>query len=242
MTTLGGHGAPGKSILAVMLGEAVSQGKPFVGLPVKTPVPVLGLFTEDSKSKLHRRFYAAQYFSDNADSATDELLYDYRLWSRNYGGNTLVDIGESGECYRGPFFEQLIAELKSMGPAPKLLILDTFLDLLIAPQDAKKATTKFIKEELNDICRDYNCTVLLVGDLSTSVAWTRAAHNCLILRHMKPFRDYRVLTCAKSGDDRPETQINLKWENRTFKVVNPAEVYDEEVEAKKKFYLMRLNS
>ena len=237
VTTLCGDGAPGKSLLAVMLGEAISQGKPFVGLPVTTPMPVLGLFTEDSEDELHRRLYSAQYFSDNADSATDEQLYDYRLWSRNYGGNTLVEIGENGECRHGPFFGQLIAELNNMGPAPKLLILDTLLDLLVAPQDARKAISKFIKVVLGDICRDHNCTVLLVGDLSsfelsTSITWTRDAQNCFILRHMKPFRDYRVLICAKSGDDQPGTQINLKLEDNTFKVVNPAEIYDEE-EAKK---------
>lgn len=243
VTSLYGHGGLGKSLLAVQIGHSISHGVPFLGLPITTPMSVLGIFAEDSDDELHRRLHDIKRHPDTAFTE-EKAHFDYLLWSRAQLDSTLASIEAGGVCRRCPFYERLVKEIEKMPPGPKFLILDTLADLFAGQENDREAANKFVKVVLGSFIRVHNCTVLLLAHpslsgmarkdgLSGSTAWNNAVRNRLVLSPHKSYEDYRLLTRAKSNYARSGEALNLMWENGTFKVVNMADVVDETEETNK---------
>lgn len=233
ITSLYGGGGNGKSLLALQLANAVSTGNDFLGLPVATQLPVLAVFCEDQQDEVHRRLHDVLA----AQSPTEQLFpkppTKFLLWPRAGLTNDLARLSDHGnDVVPGPFRATLEAELKTMPPGPKLVILDTLSDIYLGDENTRALVNKFVKTILGSLVKEFELTLLLVahpskttavGGYSGSTAWENAVRNRLGFFPHEHLEDIMVLKRMKSNYAKRGEEICMEWQNGAFRRVSTAD-------------------
>lgn len=236
-SSLYGDGGLGKSLLGLQLMRSITTGAPFLGVPVETTMPALGVFAEDSDEELHRRKHAV----DNSPAYQfAEQKHDCRLWSMARQNATLASVKPDGSISRSAFASRLKQELDSMGPGPKFLILDTLADIFAGSENDRTSSNRFIKVVIGEIAHKHNCTPLILAhpslsgiasksQSSGSTAWNNAVRNRLTLspHENENLSDYRVLCRIKANYAKKGAQKVILWQEGAFVHVDEADIVDE---------------
>lgn len=226
VTMLGGDGGLGKSTLAIQLMVAGALQKPWLGFRVEQCASI-GLFCEDDRDELHRRFAAAldhygANFADVADAIRpmcrvdqENLLLEFRdSWSA----------GETTALYT-----RLRQAVNDAGA--KLLVLDSLHDLFSGNENSRAHARQFIGA-LRSIAIEMDGAVILTAHPSLSgrntgtgeagsTAWNNAVRSRLYLT--APQRgdgeadgDYRELKTMKSNYSAAGGIVRLRWRDGVF--------------------------
>jgi hypothetical protein len=212
-------GGLGKTTIAVQIGVHVAVERALYGLAVAGG-PVLGIFCEDEAEELHRRVIAAC-----AAEALDLADVTRFVAMCRDGEDNVLCTFENERMVPTPFYRQLDATVARF--RPRLLILDTLLDVfagdLLNPVHARQ----FVRQALGGLCARHGCAVLLIAHPSMSgmssgdgsgfsTAWHNAVRSRLYLRRPKTAdpdaaQDRRVLEVRKSNYGPSGVAVPLVW-------------------------------
>lgn len=229
VTGLYGDGGVGKSLLAMMLMTAISEGLPFLGLNTFQK-KCFGFFCEDTSEELHRR--------------QDDINNHYGLefgqlnnmaWSSRVGLDNVLMSFSGGIGKATPAFEALkenIQDTKS-----QFIIIDTAADTFGGNENARSEVRQYINM-IGGLAQDIDGTVILCAHPSRSgladetgsggsTAWNNTLRSRLYLRRPKSFNEenpeentLRELQKMKSNYSSVGDKLTLKWSNGAFDLSN----------------------
>lgn len=226
VTLLNGDGGTGKSLLALQLATATTQGGYWAGKQAKTG-RVVYFSAEDDVDELHRRL---------ADIAA----------SLNIGINDLADltivpmagkdallaspVGKGNVLKTTPLFDGLDRLLQSVKPV--LYVLHTLADVFGGEENQRAQARQFIGS-LRGLCIRHNTTGLVLAHPSLSgiasgsgssgsTAWNNSVRSRLYLERAKADageeadNDIRVLRTVKANYGPIGSEIRLRWNAGVF--------------------------
>ncbi len=221
VTLLTGDGGLGKSTLLVQLMTSTSLGLPWLGLPIHK-VPALGLFAEDDKDELHRRFAAA---AAHLGVKLGEMPNIHPM-DRVGADNALMvfDYAERGTVT--PLYHALREEACDRGV--RLVGLDSSHDLFFGNENSRPQVRQFVGA-LRRLALDINGAVVLASHPSVyglnsgsgtsgSTAWHNAVRSRLYLEREAGDADddARILKSKKSNYGPSVSDIRLRWVRGVF--------------------------
>jgi hypothetical protein len=228
-TLFTGDGGTGKSLSAMQLAAAVATGTAWLGLPVTRRMPAAMVLCEDSADEIAIRCH------DLAGGLEALAAADVRFMSR--AGEDAVLVRErEGRTEKGPFYDYLVAELTSLGPDEKLLILDTAADIYAGDESSRTGVNTFVKHWLVGLASRANATLVLIAHppkvagstYSGSTAWNTAFRNRLFLSWFdKDKRDNRrLLSREKANYSVAGASLVLEYRDGTFRALDRILVED----------------
>lgn len=225
VTTLGGDGATGKSLLGLQLGAAVATGKPWIGFHTAKG-RVLFISAEDETAELHRRLARIE---PRLDLLSDLIIADLA------GKDAVLAAPEGREGLLKPTALFTALQRVIARDQPDLLILDTLADLFGGDEIKKVQARQFIGM-LRGLALQHDMAVVMLSHPSQSgmnsgtgtsgnTAWNNSVRSRLYLerrlrtegkRVVEDDRDLRVLSTKKSNRSPTGGQIVLRWKDGKF--------------------------
>jgi hypothetical protein len=233
LTSLYGKPGGGKSLIALQLSHAIATGTPWLGLATQK-MPVLIVSCEDCADEMHRRVDCikadpAYVFSD------DPASIQWYGWPR-VGRDNIIARTHENKIVKGPFADELEAQIKQMPPGPKVIMLDTLADVYAGNESDRSMVNAFLKSCLGRLRTEYDATILVIGhpakssesEYSGSTAWDGGVRSRWILsRHENDnLSDHRVLVRAKSNYGQVGERIVLQWIDGVFQAVKEESIQD----------------
>jgi RecA-family ATPase len=226
VTLLNGDGGAGKSLLALQLAVATTQGGYWAGRQVK-PGRAVYLSAEDDVDELHRRL------ADIAASADVTLAKLSGLTIAPLAGKDALlatPDGKGNVLKATKLFAALDASLRSTAPA--LYVIDTLADVFGGEENQRAQARQFVGL-LRGLCIRHNTTALLLAHPSLSgmasgsgssgsTAWNNSVRSRLYLERLKSEdgdeadSDLRVLRTVKANYGPLGNEVRLRWRAGTF--------------------------
>lgn len=233
VTTLGGDGGTGKSLLALQLAVATTAGTKWCGLPV-TPGAVLYLSAEDDEDELHRRLDDIAL----AESVSLDRLKQLRIVPLAGEDAMLAAPDPRSNILRATPLFNAVQELIETH-APSLLILDTLADLFGGSEIERAQARQFIGL-LRGWAIKHDLAVLLLAHPSLegmrsgtgssgSTAWNNSVRSRLYLDRVKGDDGFeadpnqRLLRTVKANYGPIGSEIRLRWQDGVFVPVGQPE-------------------
>jgi hypothetical protein len=205
VNALDGPGGSHKSRFAMQIGLVAAAGAMMLGEQATKCTPV-HLSSEDDMEELTRR---SQDISRRLALTPDREMV---FWDRTGEDSTIVEASEGGVIKLPPFYDELRADLLTIG-GHKLLILDSLPDYVRYHGKAKLdegAVNAVIKGPLTRLCQECDTTILTIrhpsqsgqerGDQSGwSVAHTNSIRSRLSLVRVERGKDTFTLTREKTN-------------------------------------------
>jgi RecA-family ATPase len=225
VSLLGGDGAVGKTLLALMLSVAVVRKIDWLGAPVVKQGRVIFFTAEEDKDELHRRLDAiiaheGIRFSD---------LNDLHLYCCPGEDGTLGRATRSSPVLKKtPLFDQLYLSATTIKPA--LIVIETAADVFGGNEIDRSHVRQFIAL-LRRLARDSGAAVLLLahpsvagkasGDgTSGSTGWNNSVRSRMYFEIMKKEDtredDIRELKVMKANYARKGEVVRVRWERGVF--------------------------
>lgn len=246
VTSLGGDGGTGKSLLALHLAVAKATGGEWMGHMLERG-RVLYLSAEDEIDELHRRM--------NSMCADLSLLVDLDIVPLAGKDAVLAaPDGKDGGLLRATkLFGDLRATLSTFRPA--LLVLDTLADLF-GGDEIKKIHARAFIGMLRGLALDFELTVLLLfhpsiagmtsgSGTSGNVAWGNSVRSRLSLERQKDAQgkeidsNFRMLEVKKANRASAGQMIPLRYAGGKFvREGGPAVASDAIAEAERLFMFL----
>lgn len=228
-TLFTGDGGTGKSMVAIAMGLAISLGEPWEGIRT-TQQPVIYISCEDDEDEIDRRVYAHRtYPGREAMGCFDRPFY---VQSRT-GKNSLLCVSKDGHVMKGPFYAELDIILGRI-PGPKVLILDTLVDMFGGNENARPEVNTFVKSVVGSLTVKHNATGILLAHppkntgatYSGSTAWNGAVRNRIFLKNHDPKRKtkYRVLSNEKANYGASGGEMVMKYDHGIYVAVDQVEM------------------
>ena len=226
VTSLGGDGGNGKSLLALQLAVAKATGSTWLGRGSGKSERVIFLTAEDELEELSRRLRAIDtYRAEGEPSAYSENL---RLISLDGEDAVLASAGrKDGLLSTTSVYKRLWAALEDF--PPNLLVLDTLADLFGGDEINRVHARQFIGF-LRKIIKQFNCTILLLYHPSVNgmanrtgsagnTAWNNSVRSRLYLdrvfsddkRQNEIDRDLRILTTKKANRAQAGGETKIRY-------------------------------
>ncbi|MES1936628.1 ATPase-like protein [Salinisphaera hydrothermalis C27AD] len=164
---LAAGGGTGKSMLTIQLAVAVATGRPFLGIPVGEPGPVLMVAAEDDAEEMRRRLWrvVTQLREDGDLTPEDEreARHNLKVLPRVAENNRLTYVADG--AVRGTGRAQAIAVTVNQLSEPKLVVLDPVSRFRGGEENNNEHATRFI-EEAEKLREATGATVLMVHHVS----------------------------------------------------------------------------
>jgi AAA domain len=218
VTSLYGCGGIGKSLLAQLLGTAVSLGRHWLGIETEK-CRVLALFCEDDSAELWRRQERINETLAVGMGELGDFLPDARTGAENvlaHGQGVL----QTTELF--DHLAQAIAELR-----PGLVILDNIAQMFAGNENDRAHVTQFVNR-LARLARDGDCAVVLLGHVakaegsaySGSTAWDAAVRSRLLLSYEGDGDDRRLWLRQPKSNYSENGALELEWRDGMLHAVN----------------------
>lgn len=229
VTLLNGDGGTGKSLLALQLAAATTQGGFWAGYAVKQG-PALYLSAEDDEDELHRRL------ADIAQAANVALADLGDLSVKALAGKDAILATPQGKSNVLKWTAQLVElERNIRAIKPAIYIIDTLADVFGGEENNRAQARQFISF-LRGLCINYSTTALVLAHPSLagmasgsgssgSTAWSNSVRSRLYLDRVKSSDgeegdpDTRALKTMKSNYGPVGGEIRLRWQAGAFKPV-----------------------
>lgn len=244
-TLLYADGGIGKTTLSENMAVSIAAGLPFLGFKTKK-APVLLVLAEDDYGETKRRLLAIC-------AARSIRLSDLpiHIWARPGRDSVIANVGDDGSYQDLPFAASLRAELAKHRGC--FLVLDSLSDIAIFDEIKRLAVNALCKRLLGGLCRDFGCTILVLGHpsksamedgrlYSGSTAFNNAVRQRLTLEK-PPTHDpectTRIFKVAKSNYA-PTLELPLILEDSVFHLASAAtQVRRTEDERRQLFLLVK---
>ena len=231
VTSLGGDGGVGKSIVALQLAVAAAAGCEWIGtLPEQGSVVFVS--AEDDIDELHRRLdgIAAKLgvaLTNLADLHIIPLAGRDAIMGATEGKTGIV---KATAVWRG--LVEIIEQIR-----PRLVILDVLADVFAGNENARPEARQFIGL-LRGLAIDHALAVVLLAHpsltgmntgsgTSGSTAWSNSVRSRLYLETIKGDdgkeidANLRILRVKKANYGRVGLELRLRWENLCFSLDMP---------------------
>lgn len=225
-TTFFGNGGDGKTLCAMQMGVAVERGEPIFGFETKQ-AKVLGIFAEDPKEELDRRF------RDTCRNAgirqADVIGFEYQ--SRFGRESLLGTFAPTGEFV--PSRLLIAIRERAVTTGARLVILDNIMHLYPGNVNDPGEVTRFLAA-LNRLALDINGAVLLIGHTSKTegstfmgtMAWSNASRSRLFIGRPGDLSDgdsvadidpdARIFARLKANYAPISAPIAIRWHKGSF--------------------------
>jgi len=214
------RGGMGKTLLALMLLQAVALGRTWLGLPTKRG-KVLGFFCEESENDLRMRLRIIVARENAMDLPTfgGQLLMQGRLGL----DNVLVSFNNERKLLVSSFYRRMVATIKA--ERPSVVVLDNVAQLFGGQENDRAQVTQFVNR-LARVAREEDCAIILLGHtakagdsgFSGSTAWENVSRVRLLLERDSDDDGASVLSIQKSNIG-PRTKLQLQYQEGAFTVV-----------------------
>lgn len=223
VTILSGDGGTGKSLLSLQLCVAGTTGGYWCGELVYAANTIY-LGAEDDQDEMHRRLADIV----KAESQSFGSLHGMRIVPLFGESAILAAPDRAGHMIETPLMAALREFLGEF--QPDLVVLDTSANLFGGNENDKSQVMAFCSM-LAGICRDFNCTILLLSHPSNeglksgsgksgNVQWNNGVRSRLYLTRPDSDTDLRKLEVMKSNYGTKGVEFDLRYEAGRFKVVN----------------------
>jgi hypothetical protein len=225
VTLLSGHGAAGKSLLALQLCAAHVTSKPWIGHAVR-PGPVMFVDAEDGVGVVHKRLadILRHYGSD-----FDQLV-DLHLISLLGQDAVLAEANRSGKIEPTPLYRELLTRAGDIKPV--LIVLASSADMFAGNEIDRTQVRQFISL-LGRVAIVADGSVMLISHPSVAgmqndsgfsgcTAWHNSVRSRLYLkgvdrkRDEEPTSDRRVLEFRKNQYGPVADEIVLQFQDGLF--------------------------
>jgi len=232
VTTLGGDGATGKSLLAMQLAIAVERNTKWIGHDIAKPGPVLYFSAEDDENETHIRLKEITHSERIPLDEVNEL--HIALMAGEDALLAVEDTAQAAVLKKTPLFERLRQWASHI--KPKLIILDNLADIFGGNENAKAPARQFIGM-LRGLAIEFDCAIVMLSHPSLTgmasgsgssgnVAWNNSVRSRLYLTRDKeadgselnPNR--RMLTNVKVNYGQQGNQFELEWSQGRFVAVD----------------------
>ncbi|HEY5127439.1 MAG TPA: AAA family ATPase, partial [Bradyrhizobium sp.] len=219
VSSLGGDGGSGKTMLALQLATAMARGaQDWLGAVVN-PGPVVFLSGEEPEDEIRRRvarIAARQGFDCDA-------LADLHFWfPSDFAGCTFATPGPGGVMQATPLFRSVEAAIAERRPA--LVVLDNVAAVFAGNQNDRVMVRTFVNL-FRGMARATGCGVLLLDHPSLSgmqngtgrggnMDWRNSVRAALHLKAAEgddKARGIRILECVKNNYAPLSAPLNLEW-------------------------------
>jgi RecA-family ATPase len=216
ITTLGGDGGVGKSLLALQLAVAIATGAPWIGLGV-TRGRAVYLSGEDGVDEVHRRLHKLA-----PDLAALRDLFVLPLAGRDA---MLAEPDQKGVLRTTKVYSALRGVLTEL--RPDLLIIDNLIDTF-AGDEIKRLHARQFVTYLRDLCLSFGATVLMLyhpsaeglrsgSGASGSTGWSNSVRSRLFFKRTPDGdADSRELTLEKANRASVGSKIALRYSEGCF--------------------------
>jgi len=218
VTLLSGDGGLGKTILALMLGAALSARTDWLGLkPMQGPSFYFG--AEDDRPELHRRL--DQIRRESGLSWGD--LADLHGISRA-GEDALLSVQDRGTIKPTELLNRLDTRLRDIGAIA--CFIDTSADVFGGDEINRQQVRQFVGLLRGLAIRNHLSVVLLAhpslsgmasgSGTSGSTAWSNSVRSRMYLEGDDKDPDARVLNFKKANYGPKGKPLRLRWQNGLF--------------------------
>jgi KaiC/GvpD/RAD55 family RecA-like ATPase len=219
VTSIYGTGGIGKSLLAQMLGTAVSLGRHWLGIETER-CRVLALFCEDDADELWRRQERINETLGVTMADLAEFLPNARTGDENVLARESQGVLQTTELF--DHLAEAIAEFK-----PGLVILDNIAQLFAGNENDRAHVTQFVNQ-LARLARDGDCAVVLLGHVakaegsaySGSTAWDAAVRSRMLLAYEGQGDDQRLWLRQPKSNYSEKGSVELEWRDGMLHAVN----------------------
>jgi RecA-family ATPase len=239
VSLLGGDGAVGKTLLALMLSVAVACRSHWLGAPILKRGPVIFFTAEEDEDELHRRLEAIAVhegirFSDLSD------LHLYCCPSEDASlGRTTRSISI---LKRTLLYERLY--LSAMATKPALIVIETAADVFGGNEIDRSQVRQFIAL-LRRLARDSGAAVLLLAHPSVagkasgegtsgSTGWNNSVRSRMYFEIVKKDDtredDIRELKVMKANYAKKGEVVRVRWERGVFVPVDELSPQEQSIE------------
>jgi RecA-family ATPase len=203
VTTLFGDGGVGKTLMAMQMGVAIDRGRSFFG-HASAQAPVMGIFCEDTKDELDRRFHAISRVA-GIDQAS---VISFRFQSRFGQESLLGRFSDKGEFAPSKLLDAI--RQRALDTGARFVILDNILHLYSGNINDPGEVTRFMAA-LNRLALEIDGAVLLIGHIAKTVgsefsgtmAWSNASRSRLFFG--------RPGDLTKNDDEPPESSPDARF-------------------------------
>ena len=227
VSLLGGDGAVGKTLLALMLSVAVARGTRWLDAAVLKKGSVIFFTAEEDRDELHRRLEAI--ITHHGIRFTD--LQDLHLYCCPGEDGTLGRASRPGAILtETPLFQRLHLSAATIKPA--LIVIETAADVFGGNEIDRSHVRQFIAL-LRRLARDSGAAVLLLthpsvagknsGDgTSGSTGWNNSVRSRMYFRTVKKddlrqsTDDIRELEVMKANYAKKGEVVRVRWERGVF--------------------------
>lgn len=227
VTTLGGDGGTGKSLLALQLAVAMATGRRWLDR-MPDAGNVLYISAEDERDELHRRLH------DITQAEGLHLSDLERLSIRSLAGESAlltVSDARNGLQSATPLYDEIVDHAGEIGA--NLVVLDTLADLYPGNENDRSQAVQFLGYLRSIAVRLPRAAVLLLAHPSLSglqsgtgnsgsTAWNNSVRSRLYFRRVvedgghEPDPDRRILGIMKANYGRIGEEIECKWARGAF--------------------------
>jgi len=238
VTLLSGEGAAGKTLLTQQLAVACSLDNDWLGVR-PSPGPFMGLYCEDDRDELHRRFASIAAHYNTTLAALPELH------ALSFAGRDaiLAVPDRSGVIQPTDLFTWLMGEAKRI--KPKILTIDNAADVYAGNENDRAQVRQFIGL-LRRLAIEANTAVLLTAHpsltglntgsgISGSTGWHASVRARMYRKKAKAEGDERadpnerILEVMKSNYGPAGETVSLYWKDGLFVPTESANWLDKRV-------------
>lgn len=250
VSSLGGDGGSGKTMLALQLAAAMARGaQDWLGAVVD-PGPVVFLSGEEPEDEIRRRVArigARQGFDCNA-------LADLHFWfPSDFAGCTFATPGPGGVMQATPLFRSIEAAITERRPA--LVVLDNVAAVFAGNQNDRVMVRTFVNL-FRGMARTTGCGVLLLDHPSLSgmqngtgrggnMDWRNSVRAALHLKAAEDKADtdrgVRILECVKNNYAPLAAALRLEWVDGVLAIegtASPLQRAAQDAQADEKFLVL----
>jgi hypothetical protein len=234
VTSWGGPGGDGKSLLLMQLAAATATGTSFLGFAPTEPMKTLFITAEDEKDELLRRLKGLEV----SKLDTEPSVYCDNLTLCSLDGEDAVIASASrkdGLLAPTTVFKRLQATIEKI--QPELLILDTLADMFGGEENNRVHARQFIGL-LRKLVKNYNLTIILIYHPSLSgiqsgsgaagnTAWRNSVRSSVYQSRIydqdqqhEPDPDARILQLKKSNRSRGGSELKIRYASGRFELDN----------------------
>lgn len=213
--------APGGSAKSTLFLQACicsAAGLPLLGLSLASG-PAIFYTVEDDEREGHFR---ASHIVAQVGTSWEQLVGRLHYISRRGRlDNELATFDHNNSLKPTPAFGALRATIKATGS--KLVILDNVAHVFSGNENERRSVTQFMNL-LNQLCRDLDCAVVLIGHTpkskadaySGSTAWPNASRSMVNIKPPKEENDPFILEVGKANYVKAGKQLPFYWCNHAL--------------------------